>query len=44
MLVAWLFHKFGPTIAPVIERRTGLVMAGVAAAIVLCVIAVMLIG
>lgn len=43
-LVAYLFAKFGPTIAPVIERRIGLVMAGVALAIVLGVIAVILIG
>jgi membrane protein YqaA with SNARE-associated domain len=43
-LVAWLFQKYGPAIAPVIERRIGLIMAGVAVAVVLGVIAVMLIG
>jgi membrane protein YqaA with SNARE-associated domain len=29
-LVAWLFKAFGPTLAPVIEKRIGLVTAGVA--------------
>jgi membrane protein YqaA with SNARE-associated domain len=42
-LVAWLFQKYGPTIAPIIEKRIGLVMAGVAAAIIIGVIAVVLI-
>ena len=28
-LVAWLFQRFGPQIAPVMERRLGLVMFGV---------------
>jgi len=42
-LVAWLFQKYGPSIAPVIEKRIGLVMAGIAAAIIVGVIAVVLI-
>jgi hypothetical protein len=25
-LVAWLFQKFGPTLAPIIEKRVGLFM------------------
>jgi membrane protein YqaA with SNARE-associated domain len=33
-LVAWLFHRFGPTLAPVIEKRLGLVTAAVAILIV----------
>lgn len=43
-LVAWLFKKFGPAIAPVIERRIGLVMAGVAVAIIVGIIVVALVG
>jgi membrane protein YqaA with SNARE-associated domain len=42
-LVAWLFQKYGPSIAPVIEKRIGLVMAGIAAVIIVGVIAVVLI-
>lgn len=34
MLVAWLFQRFGPQIAPLIEKRLGLVLLGVAVAIV----------
>lgn len=30
LLVAWIFQKYGPTLAPVIEKRIGLVTAGVA--------------
>lgn len=33
-LVAWLFKTFGPTLAPVIEKRIGLFMAAAAAIIV----------
>jgi hypothetical protein len=33
-LVAWLFHRFGPALAPVIEKRIGLVTAGLAILIV----------
>ncbi len=33
-VVAWLFKKFGPTLAPVIEKRIGIVSAGVAVAVV----------
>lgn len=33
-LVAWIFQRFGPQIAPVIEKRLGLVLLGVALAIV----------
>ena len=32
--VAWLFKKFGPTLAPVIEKRVGLVSAGVVIVVV----------
>ncbi len=32
--VAWIFQKFGPQIAPVIEKRMGLVLLGVGAAII----------
>jgi hypothetical protein len=28
--VAWVFKTYGPTLAPVIEKRIGLVTAGVA--------------
>jgi membrane protein YqaA with SNARE-associated domain len=38
-LVAWLFARYGPQIAPVIERRIGLVMVGVAAALILGLLA-----
>lgn len=34
VLVAWLFQKFGPTLAPVIEKRIGIVAAAVAVLIV----------
>lgn len=33
-LVAWLFQKFGPAMGPVIEKRLGLVLLGVALVIV----------
>jgi hypothetical protein len=32
--VAWIFQKFGPQIAPVIEKRLGLVLIVTAVAIV----------
>ncbi len=32
--VAWIFQKFGPQIAPIMEKRMGLVLAGVAVAII----------
>ncbi|MFZ5619073.1 MAG: YqaA family protein [Pseudomonadota bacterium] len=32
--VAWVFQKFGPQIAPVLEKRMGLALAGVAVLIV----------
>jgi membrane protein YqaA with SNARE-associated domain len=38
-LVAWLFQRFGPQLAPLIEKRLGLVLLGVAVAIVAVVIA-----
>lgn len=34
LLVAWLFQKFGPAMGPIIEKRLGLVLLAVAAAIV----------
>lgn len=39
MAVAWIFQRFGPQIAPVIERRLGLALAIVAVAIVAAVLA-----
>ena len=39
LLVAWLFQRFGPQIAPLMEKRLGLVLAGVAVVIVLAVLA-----
>jgi len=33
-LVAWLFQKFGPAMGPVIEKRLGLVLLGVAVLII----------
>jgi len=39
MLVAWLFQRFGPTIAPIMEKRMGLVLAVVAIVIVGAVVA-----
>lgn len=38
-LVAWVFQKFGPSVAPIVEKRLGLVLAATAAAIVLAVVA-----
>jgi len=38
LLVAWLFHRFGPQIAPIIEKRLGLVLLGVALVIVLMIV------
>ncbi len=38
-LVAWLFKTFGPSIAPVIEKRIGIVTAGVAVLLVVGVAA-----
>ncbi|MEQ1493515.1 MAG: DedA family protein, partial [Terricaulis sp.] len=33
-LVSWLFQKFGPAMGPVIEKRLGLVLLGVALVII----------
>lgn len=38
-LVAWLFQRFGPQIAPVMEKRMGLVLIGVAVLLVAAVVA-----
>lgn len=38
-LVAWIFQKFGPQIAPVMEKRLGLVLVVVAVVIVAMVLA-----
>lgn len=38
-LVAWIFQKFGPQIAPVMEKRMGLVLVVVAVVIVAMVLA-----
>jgi len=39
LLVAWIFQKFGPAMAPIIEKRLGLVLAAVAVVIVGAVVA-----
>ncbi len=39
IIVAYIFQRFGPQIAPVLEKRLGLVLLGVAVFIVLAVIA-----
>jgi hypothetical protein len=39
-LVAWIFQRFGPAIAPVIEKRLGIVLLVVALVIVAAVVAV----
>jgi membrane protein YqaA with SNARE-associated domain len=40
LLVAWLFQRFGPAIAPVLEKRLGLVLVIVAVVIVAAIVAV----
>lgn len=40
LLVAWLFQRFGPSIAPVMEKRLGLVLVIVALVIVGAIVAV----
>jgi membrane protein YqaA with SNARE-associated domain len=40
LAVAWIFQRFGPAIAPVVEKRMGLALVLVAAAIIVAVIAV----
>ncbi len=39
LLVAYLFKRFGPQIAPLMEKRLGLVLLGVAVVIVLALVA-----
>ncbi len=39
VLVAWVFQKFGPQIAPIMEKRMGLVLLGAAVVIVLAIVA-----
>jgi membrane protein YqaA with SNARE-associated domain len=39
MIVAWIFQRFGPQIAPVLEKRLGLALLGVAVLIVGVVLA-----
>lgn len=39
-LVAWLFQKFGPSMGPVIEKRLGLVLLGVAVLVIGGIVAV----
>jgi len=34
MIVAWLFQRFGPAMGPIIEKRLGLVLLGVALVII----------
>jgi membrane protein YqaA with SNARE-associated domain len=38
-LVAWVFQKFGPQIAPVMEKRMGLVLLGAAVVIIAAIVA-----
>ena len=38
-IVAYIFQRFGPTIAPIMEKRLGLVLLGVAVVIVLVILA-----
>jgi membrane protein YqaA with SNARE-associated domain len=40
LAVAWLFQRFGPAIAPIIEKRMGLVLLGVAVLLVAVVVAI----
>ncbi len=40
LLVAWLFQRFGPSIAPVMEKRLGLVLVIVALVVVAAIVAV----
>ncbi len=40
LLVAWLFQRFGPSIAPIMEKRLGLILVIVALVIVGAVVAV----
>jgi membrane protein YqaA with SNARE-associated domain len=39
-VVAWVFQKYGPQIAPIIEKRMGLALLALAVLIVLAVVAV----
>lgn len=39
LLVAWIFQKFGPQIAPIMEKRLGLVLVVVAVVIVAAILA-----
>ena len=39
LLVAWVFQKFGPQIAPIMEKRLGLVLLVVAVVIILALVA-----
>ncbi|GAM99254.1 lipoprotein B [alpha proteobacterium U9-1i] len=39
LAVAWIFQRFGPQIAPIMEKRMGLVLVGVAVLIVAVVVA-----
>jgi membrane protein YqaA with SNARE-associated domain len=39
LVVAWIFQKFGPAIAPIMEKRMGLVLVVVAVVIVAAVLA-----
>jgi membrane protein YqaA with SNARE-associated domain len=39
LLVAWLFQRFGPQIAPIIEKRLGLFLLAVAVLVVLAIVA-----
>ncbi len=39
-LVAWLFHRFGPALAPIIEKRFGLFLVAVAVVVIIGIVAV----
>jgi hypothetical protein len=38
LAVAWIFQKFGPSIAPVIEKRMGMVLIGVAVLLIAIIV------
>ena len=42
--VSWLFHKFGPSIVPIMEKRMGLVLVAIVAVIVLALVALHYLG
>ncbi|MGE0829014.1 MAG: YqaA family protein [Hyphomonadaceae bacterium] len=39
LAVAWIFQRFGPQVAPIVEKRMGIVLIGVAVLIVVAIVA-----